>query len=277
MRVPLALLLIVGITLVPPAEAGLAGRAAVSRATLTLGGKVCDLIEVPAAAPVGTGSCPGVRPGAVVLTPNLCTLNFLFLGGDGRAYMGTAGHCALGKGPTGEDVGEQSWNPGVGPVARDGAGQRIGEFAYAVLQSPKDFALVRLEKGVEASPKACHFGGPTGINNDVSAAPMVLEYYGNGLGVGTVLPARSAIALGTPDLDHVFASGAAIPGDSGSGVMDSSGRALGVLVTLGLHATTIGTGGVDAGIVGITRLGPQVERAEQVIGTSLRLQTAPQM
>src|SRR5258708_22150159 len=32
----------------------------------TLGGVPCALIPVPAAAPLGTGTCPGVRPGAIV-------------------------------------------------------------------------------------------------------------------------------------------------------------------------------------------------------------------
>jgi hypothetical protein len=77
-----------------------------------------------------------------------------------------------------------------------------------------------------------------------------------------------------PDPDHVFANGVALPGDSGSGVISSDGGAVGVLVTVGVHTGSIGSDGVDAGLVGITRLGPQVDRAEQVLGTSLGLQTA---
>jgi SAM-dependent MidA family methyltransferase len=42
-------------------------------------------------------------------------------------------------------------------------GNRIGEFAYAILQDPKDFALIRLDPGVAANPQMCHFGGPTGV------------------------------------------------------------------------------------------------------------------
>ena len=80
--------------------------------------------------------------------------------------MGTAGHCILGESPVGGDVGEESWAPGTGPVASDADGNRIGEFAYAILQDPKDFAVIRLDAGVEASPQMCHFGGPTGTNTD---------------------------------------------------------------------------------------------------------------
>src|SRR6267378_7737373 len=63
----------------PPANA--AGAAQARAAGWTLGGvPCCTLIAVPAAAPpVGTGACPGVRPGAIVLTDvGQCTLNFLF-------------------------------------------------------------------------------------------------------------------------------------------------------------------------------------------------------
>jgi hypothetical protein len=257
----------------PPAGA----RAA--QGSWTLGGVPCSLIEVPAQAPpVGIGSCPGVRPGAIVRSDaGQCTFNFLFTGSDGRRYIGTAGHCILGDSPIGGDVGEQSWAPGTGPVARDAQNQRIGEFAYAILQDPKDFALIRLDDAVAASPQMCHFGGPTGINSDQPSSPVVLNHFGNGIGVGTALPARSAVAIGMPDPDHVYAEGVVVPGDSGSGIQSADGRAVGVIVTVGLHLAGFGTDGVDAGTMGVTRLAPQVARAQQVLGISLTLQTAPQL
>jgi hypothetical protein len=262
-----------------PAQAGplgLRGGGSASEANFTLGGKPCKLIPVPAAAPVGTGPCPGVRPGAMVTSDaGQCTFNFLYNGSDGERYIGTAGHCILGESPIGGDVGEESWAEGTGPVARDAEGNRIGEFAYAILQDPKDFALIRLDDGVQASPQMCHFGGPNGTNADQPSSAVVLNHFGNGLGVGSVLPARSALALGMPNPDHVFAQGVAVPGDSGSGVISSDGRAVGVLVTVGVHSSSIGTDGVDAGVVGITRIPPQEARAEQVLGTTLNLQTAP--
>jgi len=247
-------------------------------ANWTLDGLPCQLIPVPTAAPVGTtGPCPGVQPGAIVRSDKgQCTLNFLFMGSDGRRYMGTAGHCILGDDQFGGDIGEFAWSVGTGPEARDGADNRIGEFVYAVLQDPKDFALIRLDDGVPASGQMCHFGGPTGMNTSTPPLGLVtLHHYGNGVGVGTVLPARSALTFGMPDPDHVFAQGAAVPGDSGSGVISSDGRAVGVLVTVGVHAGSLGTGGLDAGLVGITRLTPQVVRAEQVLGITLPIQTAP--
>ena len=254
----------------------LAGAAPAQADDWTLGGVPCELIEVPAAAPLGTGECPGVRPGAVVQSDNgQCTFNFLFQGTDGARYIGTAGHCILGGDPLGGDAGERSWAAGSGPEARDGEGNRIGEFAYAILQDPKDFALIRLDPGVVANAQMCHFGGPTGINSDTGASPVVLHHFGQGAAVGTLLPARSALALGMPDPDHVYAAGGVVPGDSGSGIISADGRAVGVIVTTGLHTGTIGSGGIDAGSMGVTRLAPQVARAGAVLGIALDLQEAP--
>jgi hypothetical protein len=258
------------------AHAGLLGGRTAWQPNWTLGGVPTRLIAVPAAAPVGITACPGVRPGAIVQSDvGQCTFNFLFSGSDGRTYIGTAGHCILGESPIGGDVGESSWAPGSGPVARDASNVRIGEFAYAILQDPKDFALIRLDAGVAASAQMCHFGGPTGATTERTSETVVLHHYGNGVAIGTVLPARTGVAIGMPDPDHVFAELVALPGDSGSGVIDDAGQAVGVLVTVGVHTGSIGTGGVDAGIVGITRIAPQVARASAVLGANILLVTAP--
>src|SRR5437773_7153084 len=160
-----------------------------SPANRTLGGVPCALIPVPAAAPLGTGTCPGVRPGAIVLTDvGQCTLNFLFQGSDGSRYIGTAGHCILGTSPIGGDVGEMAWAPGTGPVARDAAGNPSGKFAYAILQDPKDFSLIRLDPLVGASAGMCPFGGPTAVNDERPGltALVVLNWFGNGVAVGEI-------------------------------------------------------------------------------------------
>ncbi len=242
----------------------------------SLGGVKTKLIEVPLAAPIGITPCPGVRPGAIVNSDTgQCTFNAAFADSEGGLYMGTAGHCILGESPIGGDVGEFSWASGAGPVARDSAGAPIGRFVYAILQDPKDFAVIELDSGVPMSAQMCHFGGPTGINSDQPAGPVVLQHYGNGLVIGSVLPARTGVALGMPDPDHVFAELAALPGDSGSLVISDDGRAVGVLVTVGVHVGAIGVPTVDAGIVGITRFAPQIARAEEILGIDLTMLTAP--
>jgi len=232
--------------------------------------------------PVGPGPCPGVRPGGRVLTSiGDCTLNFLFRAPDGTRYIGTAGHCVdpgpasnSDSDPDGNGRLERVWSWGSGPVAKDPDGHRIGEFAYAVLQDPKDFALIRLDPGVESNPEMCDFGGPTGINDDISGEPTVLQYFGNGIGIGTALPARSAVAMGLPNADHVYAAGLALPGDSGSAVISEDGRAVGVLVTVGIHGFGVDQNGVDFGTVGITRIVPQINRAGEALGTKFTMVTA---
>ncbi len=260
---------------------------------------------IPAAAaedpaPVGPGPCPGVRPGGrVVTTIADCTLNFLFRDPDGTRYIGTAGHC-VDPGPASNEESnpdgrgriERVWSWGSGPVAADSDGQRIGEFAYAVVQPSKDFALIRLDRSVEASPEMCHFGAPRGLSTTDTDGPVVLRYYGNGAGVGDVAPARTAVALGTPHPNHIYAFGLAVPGDSGAGVMTADGLAIGALVTSGFHGIGFeprdpdddptpyprtpqaDENGVDVGTVGITRLGPQLARASEKLGVPLVLVTA---
>jgi hypothetical protein len=266
----------------PKPHPQVSGPAPATGAPFTLGDVPCSLIPAAnATAPVGTGTCPGVRPGGRVVTEvGGCTFNFLFRAPDGTRYIGTAGHC-IGSGPVWPR--EKVWPRGSGPLAQDAHGQRIGEFAYAVLQNPKDFALIRLDSGVAASPEMCHFGGPRGVYTTNTANPVALHYYGNGVAISSVLPARSAVALGTPNPDHVYAVGLALPGDSGSGVMTADGLAVGVLVTTGLHGYGITPGPYDTpapnqegyfGTMGITRLGPQLARASEQLGVPLELVTA---
>jgi hypothetical protein len=283
------------ITAVTPARAGLLdsllgsddATATATASDWTLGGRPCQLIEVPAvaevptAAPFGLGSCPGVRPGSIVESDGgVCSLNFMFTDDNGNRYMGTAGHCILATSPVGsQDKGEVSFAPGDGPEARDSEGNRIGNYVYAVQQDPKDFALILLDEDVEASPQVCSFGGPTGVNDSQPSLlePTVLSNYGNPLGLGTGVTAKSFVALGMPSADHVFATGLVLPGDSGGPVVDGQGRAVGVVVSTGLHLSDdlLSLEGLDVGLVGITRLTPQLERAEEVLGTDLELVTAP--
>lgn len=238
---------------------------------LKLGERRCELIPVPskhpAAAPFGTGSCAGVRPGALLETRvGFCTMNFLFRDGDGRRYIATAGHCILGR------RGERSWS-GRGPAAKDSRGRVIGRFRYAVLRGEKDFALIRLNRRGRrsANPSMCHFGGPTGTDTTRPSGLVTLGHFGQGVVTGTVLAARTFTARGMRDRDHVFAQGLAAPGDSGGPVTRrGSGRGVGVLVTVGFHLDRSGPG-----TVGITRLGPQKSRAGRVIDEDLRIVRAP--
>ncbi len=271
-RSPIAAALVLPLLAVAPTRAELVSKAASpGRLART---PECRFLQARAAGPIGIGGCSGVRPGASVRTRNgLCTFNFLFGGSDGRRYIGTAGHCVLaGSGFGGGS--ERRWAAGAGPAARDGSGRRIGEFAYAEAADRRDFALIRLDRRVRASPRMCHFGGPTGLNNSRPAGPVLLQYYGNGVPLGAIAPARTGVALGMPNPNHVYMEGLAAPGDSGAGVVSADERAVGVLSTLGVHIGSIGFGTVDAGLIGIARIGPALRRAERRLGIDLTLRTA---
>lgn len=246
-----------------PAAASEPKGAAADAASIEIDGRECRLIAVPAAAPAGTGGCPGVRPGALLETPTgFCTMNFLFRDRDGTRYIATAGHCILG----GE--GERTWAR-KGPKARDTAGRVIGSFAYATLGDERDFALIRLRRATDARPRMCRFGGPTTIDRSLRRGPAALQTYGQGVLTGDLSPARSLFALSLADPRHVFATGAAAPGDSGGPVTLRRGDgALGVLVTVGVH---FGDSLADSGAVGILRTGPLLERAAAKLDERLRL------
>lgn len=225
--------------------------------------------------------CTGVRPGAEIHIPKgdstgLCTLNFAFIGVDRlkrkHVYMGTAGHCLLAETNIDREKGEHHWAPGKGPVVEDADGNRIGEFAYAILAGPKDFALIRIDHGVKLSAQMCWFGGPTGINNDITGNTVNLHHYGHGLAVGDVTPARTSVAYGMRDKNEVTALGVVIPGDSGGAAISSDGRAVGVVVSIG---ASFRAQPLTFGTVGITRLAPQLARAEQVLKQRIRMATAP--
>lgn len=238
--------------------------------------------------PFGTTPCPGVRPGGVVLLepPVLsdylplgpCTLGFMFKH-RGNTLMSTAGHCAQFQRGT-----ETVWASGTGPIAYDLHEQRIGEFVYAVYSGASgvadlDFALIRLDKGVEASPEVCHFGGPTGINGETVplGTPVLLHYYGNTIAGGFVpnpvgrwgLPARTGLSNGLPSQSRVYFNGHVSVFDSGGPIITSDGRA----VALVSQAGDTGEDGYT-GLAGSPRIGPQIERAESMLGGRLHLVTA---
>jgi len=228
---------------------------------------------VPAdALPLGrqTMDCPGVRPGAHVRTSEGTggTLNFLFRGSDGHHYIGTAGHLLA-------DEETHVWGR-HGPTARIDDGTIIGRAAFAWNYNGEDadFAVIRLAKGVDFGAAVCHWGGPTGINNDISMNPTVLRLYGNGMGVSEVAPQRTLVAPTLSSESQVGALGLAVPGDSGSPVISQDGRALGLQFLVGVLLGNQADG-FTPGNVAIYRLGPQIEAAEDALGVRLKLLKAP--
>jgi hypothetical protein len=239
--------------------------------------------SVPAAAtPVAQGVCPGVRPGAIVLmSGGQCTFNFVFRGSDRNTYIGTAGHCPLNG-----NSGDKRWSGYTGPYAADGSGRTIGHFVYAIYEqtgsilSPLDFALIRLNPGVRWSAQMCHFGGPDGMYTRHDPTPMVAEYFGNSPAYRSVLPARSAIVPDTEDANAIQAIGIAAHGDSGSGIINQAGEALGVMsevIAPGVLAPVIEqpNGAIFSEPILFSRLDVGVARAQRVLRIRLTMVNAP--
>jgi hypothetical protein len=225
--------------------------------------------KAPAEAPLfDTSACNGIKPGALVYFNDgqtLCTLGFLVKGSDGRRYAMTAGHCVT-------DVETESTYKGdTGPAMQDPDENVVGHVAYVRYDeladgTRSDFALIRLAKGVQADAQVCTFGGPTAINTDVDDTEHVISHVGQAIVVGDLLPARTGlITRGLHRPDYVYAHALSVDGDSGGPVLDSSGKAIGLITQL--------TAGPN-GSIGINRIGPHLDRAAKLMKTKLKLETA---
>ena len=204
-----------------------------------------------------------------------CTLGFLFAGSDGVAYMSTAGHCLFGE----AQGRPRTWKPGRGPAVTTAEGQ-IGRLVFAEdresteTSDDYDFALIRLDKGVQPSAEIRGIGTPTGMNSERGTSPVTLRLYGHSV-FGTVSPEREILAPNTRHQDHVYAHGAVFQGDSGAPVVDAEGRAVGTLLGGGAGRVGVGLGSVDTphdgafNIVG--RLGPVVQHASSALRLRLSL------
>lgn len=238
--------------------------------------------------------CEGLRPGALLVygpvpTPdgkNYCTFGFILRGTDGHRYATTAGHCLVAHGE------EQTWPQGSGVIAYTADGNRVGEFVYAIntreivppgLPANADLAVIRLDRGVEADPEVCAFGGPTGIDDRIVTQPDPLEmrWFGStpvgGRTPPTVpgphawlVPARSGYSLGMPRETIVQVSGHASFLDSGGPVLGADGRAVGLVSGPLGDAEELPTDG-HAGTFIVTRLTHQLERASEALGVRLSL------
>lgn len=226
------------------------------------------------AVPVGRGPCPGVRPGALLAVEdaNGCTFNFVFEGFDAQGdstgqYIGTAGHC-LGD-------GTYVFGEGEGNRVFDRDGRHIGRMAYSEFvpdfDDDRDFALIKVEAGVEVNPAMCHWGGPVGLLTEPVHEMVELKHFGNGLGFSATVPARTAYAERLTAPSSQWFHGAAFRGDSGSGVITADGRAVGVLVSGGFGSDE----DHGSGSVKLNRLGPALERAQVALGVNFELVTAP--
>jgi hypothetical protein len=203
-------------------------------------------VATPAEAPLP--SEVGIRPGAWMIAPAGCTMNFIFRGG-GSFAIGTAGHCvtAVGEPVTLLTLAPGTENPvlvNVGTVLtfRDNG---IGD----------DFALVSIRPELNGwvDPTTAVVGGPCGQYG--GSGPETVWHYGHGLGIGTGGTPRAGVALSWR-ADSYGWDGAGIFGDSGSPVRVTDLTAAGNLTHL-----VVDTAWLPSFIAG-TRIGRMLQIAD---------------
>lgn len=226
-------------------------RRAAAALALTLGVIVAGGMPPAAARGFPTPDRATLHPGVLLVTDGKgCTANFVFTDAAGHFYLGQAAHCAS-RGDIDEFNG---CTDEVLPLGTEVAirGSRVtGTLAYnswATMQAvgeadenicrTNDFALVRLPDSAagQLNPSVPYFGGPTGLSADAGIGELAYAY-GNAptrQGIAELSPKRGTVVKRT-DEDWTYLTyfvTPVIPGDSGSGVLDEQGRALGVASSL---------------------------------------------
>lgn len=235
-------------------------RATGLAASLALAMLAAVLLSSPVAAQQADGST--VHPGVVMTTEGAqCTSNFIFTDGT-DVFIGMAAHCA-GTGPATATDGCQSDSHPLGTdVAIEGASQP-GELVYSSWLAMQrtgetdvnactfnDFALVQLHPDDVDTvvPSVPFFGGPTGLDDDgVGQGEQVYSYGSSPLRVGLLHEKHGVVVQNTGGgwSHQVLTATPGIPGDSGSGFLDSEGQAFGVLSTLAIAPLPGSNGVVD--------------------------------
>jgi hypothetical protein len=202
----------------------------------------------PTWAPAATAT---VHPGVQTDTNGAqCTANFIYYDASGAIYVGQAAHCA-GTGSNTDTDGCTTKSLPLGtPINVDGA-SKPGTLAYsswAAMQAAgetnadacayNDISLIELDPADygKVNPSVPTLGGPTGTATSTSQGDTVFSYGNSSLRAGvTLLSPKRGVSLGTDGngwTHQVYTVSPGIPGDSGSGFMDASGKAFGVLSTL---------------------------------------------
>lgn len=200
-------------------------------------------------APAGSAT---VHPGVQTYTEGgQCTSNFVFQDGTG-VYLGQAAHCS-GTGGQTETDGCTSGSLPLGTKVEVKGASKPATMVYnswLAMQGRgetdpdacayNDFALVRLDPADEGkvNPSVPGFGGPTGVGAAGGLGATVYSYGNSSLRAGvTKLSPKQGVVIQNEGSgwSHVVATlTPGIPGDSGSGFLNGSGAAIGVLSTLQL-------------------------------------------
>jgi len=212
-------------------------------------------------------SATAVSAGTCMVSPNGCTMNFVFTDGVSN-YIGTAGHCAGGGKTVIAQIGTR-----VDPTNTIVTLAAIGTVVKSVNGGiGRDFALVKINPAFKVVPGVAGALGPTGVLcGDPVGQPVM--HYGHGY-IFFVEQGHPKFGEVVPDLNVLvpFKStqygynwvGYGLPGDSGSEVMNDAGLAVGDL-THGLSVAGLPVPGLS--------FGTDMDGIFNVIGTSYKLVT----
>jgi hypothetical protein len=242
----------------------LARRAIVSTFVTAVAAVAATGVTSPGTAAADRWAAPAkadITPGVQMFTQGAqCTGNFVFTDAAGHVYVGYAAHCA-GKGAATDTNGCKTASYPVGTAVRfekgatyAGGGTLVGRgtLAYSSWRTMQklgtakpnvcqynDLALVQVAAADvgKVNPSVPFWGGPTGLRTTGLAAGDQIYSYGNSILRGGVSQLSPKTGVSVMDRaggwSHVvYTASPGIPGDSGSGFLDSSGRAFGVLSTL---------------------------------------------
>jgi hypothetical protein len=202
-----------------------------------------------------------IHPGVQVFTAGAqCTSNFVFQEGS-SVYLGQAAHCSGTGGQTETDGCSSGSLPLGTPVEVKGA-SKPGTLVYnswLTMQEKgeadpdtcayNDLALIRIDPADvgNVNPSVPGFGGPTGVGTVDGLGSTVYSYGNSELrgGVTKLSPKQGVVVQNEGGgWSHIVVTlTPGVPGDSGSGFLNGSGEAIGILSTLQL-APLAGTNGV---------------------------------
>jgi hypothetical protein len=218
-------------------------------------------IAPSAASAWAPASSATIHPGVQVFTEGAqCTSNFVFQDAS-NVYLGQAAHCS-GTGGNTETNGCTSGSLPIGtPVDVTGA-SHPGTLVYnswLTMQGKgeaddetcafNDLALIKLDPAdvANVNPSVPSLGGPTGVGAWGAAGSKVYTYGNSELRGGvTALSPKQGIVVDSSAAGwshDVYTATPGIPGDSGSGFMNATGGAIGVLSTVQI-APLAGSNGV---------------------------------
>jgi len=234
--------------------------AAVVAALLLLVGGLTGTAELHAAPAWAPAATAPIHPGVQTDTPvGQCTSNFIYYDAS-NVYIGQAAHCS-GTGSQTDTDGCSSESLPLGTQVQVQGATSPGTMVYnswLAMQAfhetdPNtcafnDLALVQLSPADAArvNPSVPHWGGPSGLAPNTTALEQVYSYGNSSLRLGiTQLSPKTGVSLGSDSgwwNQTVYTVTPGIPGDSGSGFMNSNGQAFGVLSTLQIAPLVLGNG-----------------------------------